>query len=339
MQKIKFLKYLVLILLLLTAFIWTMYFYEFFAIHTEEYLSIFFEEIPRLIGFPFLLLLSLIIILKSNLNRGVLLIALFLVLVSQNSSLNYYFALNNDRTLLASIIFSMSTAVTGSIFIKSMQNYPNELTKLNFKLRFLGKYDLTKFIGWSIDKKTWFVFPLVFFVVLCFSTYSLRFIYILVNVFILLIASLSILINYKVSNQDDRNKILWLLWGVSTYTILTILSIILDLFSMEQIPYLKLLFNTLKMATVLISLSMSLFFFNTFNTGVIINRTIIDGFIFIVIVLLYNTFEHYILHWIAHQLHISDALTSSFVSGFFVLIFSPMHHKLMHYLGKKFKKK
>ena len=157
------------------------------------------------------------------------------------------------------------------------------------------------------------------------------------NLGILITGSLLIFVNYRTSSASGKNKILWLFWGILTYSLLSIFTTIIYSFQSDNLPSLNLFFGSLKMLLLITSLAMSLFFFDTFNTGVIIERTILNSIIFIIIVLIYNTAEHYLLHWLSHKLHISDVLLSSFLSGIFVLIFSPIHHRLMHFIEKRVK--
>jgi hypothetical protein len=82
---------------------------------------------------------------------------------------------------------------------------------------------------------------------------------------------------------------------------------------------------------------MSVFFANSFDTGFIITRTIVDGLLFLILVLICNTLEHYVLHTINEHLEINDAFVSSLLSGVLVLVISPLHHRLNHFLTHKFR--
>ncbi|MES2003861.1 MAG: hypothetical protein V4450_05025 [Bacteroidota bacterium] len=116
-----------------------------------------------------------------------------------------------------------------------------------------------------------------------------------------------------------------------------LISSILVFYNGEETQTLHNVVVMLQAAVIVFSLAMSLFFFDTFNTGAVITRTIADSSVFILIVIVYNTSEHYFLHWLSHELHLSDVLISSMLSGVFVMLFSPVHHRLMHFLEKKLK--
>lgn len=160
----------------------------------------------------------------------------------------------------------------------------------------------------------------------------------LMDVFIMITALLGLYVNYKKSSSHERDKILWLFWGVLTFTFLVIIQLLLNYYTEESSGTVRILFSIFRNSVLVCSLMMSLFFSNAFDTGILIRRTLVDGFIFIFIVLIYNTLEHYFLHWLSHELEISDVLLSSVTSGIFVLAFSPLHHKFMNYLEKKVKK-
>ena len=99
----------------------------------------------------------------------------------------------------------------------------------------------------------------------------------------------------------------------------------------------RLLIAIIMLLILFFSFVMSLFFANTFNTGVFVRRSVVNATLFLLIVFIYNTLEHYVLHWISHKLHVSDVIISSMLSGVLVLLIAPLHHRLTHYLNKKLK--
>lgn len=291
----------------------------------------FFVSIPYLIIQPLLLLFSLIITLKTHQQKGVMLFALFLSLVSQDFVMQYLRML--DEGWIPFELLLVSYALTGTVYIKALQCFPRQLTKHDTHSFFLKGKIVSHYVSWTLNDYTWFVFPVLIAGAAVLGVYNA-----VIDVFILLTALLSLSVNFKKSNSTERNKILWLFWGLSTYTLLMILRIIIYYYPVGNLIAVRLVFSTLMTSVLILSLSMSLFFANTFDTGILIRRTIVNGFIFILIVLIYNTIEHYFLHWLSHELGLSDVLLSSLLSGIFVLAFSPLHHKFMHYLEKKVKK-
>lgn len=321
---------------LLCCYLWIRFYVQFFSNSiTTDKLDFLIKNF-NIVTYPFFGAFSLIILLKANSQKGVLFFSLFLSQVAINIVFNY---VKITPLLQGSEFISASTfLLTSFAYIKAFQNFPQEITKEDVyrvfsKAKLLRGY-LTFFLNW----KVWLVFPLV--IVVLASLFpgndTMR---ITVLLLVLFTAILFMYINFRISNPSSRNKIMWLIWGVLCYTFITLLlAIMLYSYSGEQ-QVMTSLFRILRAMSLFISVTMCLFFFDTFDTGVMIKRTIVDGIIFVLIVLLYNSVEHYALHWLSHRLHISNTLVSSFLSGFFVLLFSPVHHKFMRVLDVRFKKK
>jgi len=190
----------------------------------------------------------------------------------------------------------------------------------------------SRYLNWAIKDYTWLIFPL-----LLAGWALLKISERLSDVFVLITGLLCLYVNYKKSSTTERNKILWLFWGLISFTLIMIVYSILNASVTEVSRNVKLVFNIGLILTFVLSQIMSLFFSNAFDTGILIRRILVDGLIFIFIVFIYNTIEHYFLHWLSHELEISDVILSSLLSGIFVLAFSPIHHKFMSYLEKRVK--
>lgn len=321
---------------LATSLLWLVFFIQLFSrIYGVQSMGYFIQH-PNIVTYPLFCVFSLIILIKTNSNKGILLFSLFLSLVSQNIALHYFFVQNPqyESYLLTTISFILTSAV----YIKSFQNFPQQISASDID-RILPKNRIMRsYLKFSLKKQMWLVFPIVVFILALLFPRNLK-MQATVLAFVLATALLFLFVNYKISNPSSRNKISWLLWGILCYTFLTILNSILTYSAPEMQENMAVLFRTLRALSLFISITMCLFFFDTFDTGVLIRRTIVDGVLFIAIVFLYNTIEHYFLHWLSHTMHISNTLISSILSGFFVLIFSPVHHKFMHALDGRFKRK
>lgn len=315
----------------ITVALTILFYVELLRNSTEMNYNYFFLRIPNLITQPLLVIFSLIISLKTHQQKGVMLFALFLSLISQDYILQFLMMLNINKIPI--IIILISYSLTGTVYIKALQSFPRQVTKQDVNSIFSKNKIISAYINWSIRSYTWFVFPIIIFVAALLKISSP-----LIDIYILLTAILSLFVNYRKSTSSEKNKILWLFWGLITFTFLMIFLTIININPIENQQNLRFIFNALMSFVVVVSLSMSLFFSNAFDTGVIIKRTIVNGFIFILIVLFYNTIEHYFLHWLSYELGLSDVLLSSLLSGIFVLVFSPVHHHLMNFLTKKIKK-
>ncbi len=293
--------------------------------------SRFLTTIPYLISQPLMVIFSIIITIKTHQQKGVMLFALFLSLISTDWIIQFLRLMNADWIPLIWLL--ITNALTATVYIKSLQSFPRQITKQDIISVFPKNKIASGYINWAIKDSTWLVFPLI----------VVGFTYLNINdklndLFVLLTALLCLYVNYKTSATIERNKILWLFWGLISFTFLAIIQSILYFSTTEISLIVRLIFNIFMTFVLLLSLVMSLFFSNTFDTGILLRRTIVDGFVFIIIILMYNTVEHYLLHWLSHKLEISDALLSSLLSGIFVLAFSPLHHKFMSFLEKKVKK-
>ncbi len=291
-----------------------------------------FASWPFFILQPLLVIFAFIINIKSQQQKGVLLFALFLSLISQDFVLQYIRMLNADW--IPYLIVVISYALTGTVYIKSFECFPRQITKQEIASVFPKNKIASFYLNWIIKDYTWFVFPVIIGLASLLKVKSA-----FIDIPILLTALLSLYTNYRQSSPTERNKILWLFWGLITYIFLIILLLLIQNYPNENPRVLRLVFSTLMAFTIALMFFMSLFFSNTFNTGVLIRRTIVNGFLFILIIIIYNSIEHYFLHWLSHTLGISDVILSSILSGIFVLAFSPLHHKLMDLLNRKIKNK
>lgn len=335
LKQIKIVNFL---FILVVFILWMTFFKIFFEDESLRHSEKFISSYPAFISGFLLNVFAFIISLKTKPQKGTLLFALFLSLVSGDFALQYLNRVSD--TLMPMWMLYVSFALAGTVFMKSLQIFPKVLTSHDintvFKWRILSAY--TK---WSLNRYTWIVYPIIIFIAGYVSSYSKTISVItdaLLNIGILITGVLFLYAAYKRSTYSERNKILWLFWGVVTYSFLTIIALSIRVFNQEMSLIVRLTIISLMSASLTLSMVMCLFFSDTFDTGIIVRRTIVDGSIFTIIVILYNTIEHYFLHWISHELHLSNVLVSSFLSGIFVMIFSPVHHKLMHFIERKIKK-
>jgi|GEM_PF-1231702 len=291
----------------------------------------FFILIPHLTSIPLLLVFSIIISLKTHQQKGVLLFAGFLSLISIDWLMQFIRLM--DTELMPYSWLVIANAVTGTVYIKALQSFPRQISKHDIISVFPKNKIAAGYLNWAIKDYTWLIFPIILT-----GCSWLKMDDSLSDALVSINALLCMYVNFKKSSALERNKILWLFWGVVTFSFLLIIHLIFFLSATELSGIVRLSFNASLMLVLIVSLVMSLFFSDTFDTGVLIRRTLVDGFIFIIIVLIYNTIEHYFLHWLSHELEISDVILSSLLSGIFVLAFSPIHHKLMGFLEKRIKK-
>jgi len=294
---------------------------------------------PGMVSATFFAIFALLISFKTKPQKGTLLYALFLALISQNFALQF---LNTISIGMIPIwIEMMSFSLVCTVFIKSLQVFPRTLTQDNIRQVFKCKI-LNAYLHWSLRSYTWLAYPAIIFAAGFLSSFyqpvfnlTISFL----NMAVIISGGLLLFVSYKKSTHAERNKILWLFWGVITYACLLIILLSIRLFNNEPGTIIRLIISSLMTGSITLSMFMSLFFSDTFDTGILIRRTIVDSTVFTLVIILYNTLEHYVLHWFSEVLHLSDVLISSILSGIFVMIFSPVHHRLMHYLEKRIKKR
>ena len=290
----------------------------------------FFTSMGHIISIPLLVIFSFIISVKTKQQKGIILFALFLATISMNWIIQYLQLMNPDWIPVFGLL--IINAITGTLYIKALQSFPRQISKQDIIAVFPKNKIASGYLNWAIKDYTWLIFP-----ILLAGCALLKISDRLSDLFVLITGLLCLYVNYKKSSKTERNKILWLFWGLISFTLIMIVYSILNASVTEVSRNVKLVFNIGLILTFVLSQIMSLFFSNTFDTGILIRRTLVDGLIFIVIVLIYNTIEHYFLHWLSHELEISDVILSSLLSGIFVLAFSPLHHKFMSYLEKRVK--
>lgn len=277
---------------------------------------------------------SIIISIKRGSQKGTLLFAFFLSLFSQNFALISLSTYHNSLTLLISAI--ITNALASVFFLKTFQNFPRQLTNQDIDAVFAKKKIVRKFIKWTLKDYTGVLFFLVILAGVTAGVFTG--VFIPVNFIVLIIGFLYLFINYRRSPDSGKNKIAWLFWGLLASIFIELIMQVLIYFNGQEMVGMKAILALAQTFVLVLALIMSLFFYDTFDTGAIITRTIADSSIFILIVIAYNTSEHYFLHWLSHTLELSDVMVSSLLSGIFVMLFSPVHHRLMGFLGRKFKR-
>jgi hypothetical protein len=241
---------------------------------------------------------------------------------------------HNSWTLF--ICATINKALTSILFLKTLQNFPRQLTNQDIDAVFAKKKLFRKVIKWTLKDYASILFFLVILGAVTFGAFTG--VMLPTNFIILIIGFLYLFVNYRRSPVSGKNKISWLFWGLLASIFIELIAQVLIYFDGPEMDIIRGIATLTQTFVLVLALIMSLFFYDTFNTGTLITRTIADSTIFILIVIVYNTSEHYFLHWLSHTLHLSDVLVSSLLSGVFVMLFSPIHHRLMGFVGRKFKR-
>lgn len=275
-------------------------------------------------------LIALVIILKSK-STNTFFLALFLAAYSALGELPV------SPSLVIYVVATVAGAVTGIFFVISMQYFPRQIISNNIdesiKTRWLRWY-----LKWLLHPRyLWTYFFVLLLTISVFEYFAPSLQSAPSNFLILLTGCAYLYINFKLTRGIEHSRILWMFWGLIMYILVMAIYMVVYMYSPGPDEVARLLLAIVLLLILLFSFSMSLFFADAFNTGLFIRRTAVNALLFLLAVFAYNTLEHYMLHWISHKLHLSDALMSSLLSGLLVLCISPLHHRLTRFLNKKLK--
>lgn len=247
--------------------------------------------------------------------------------------------LPEERTITNLLLLTLTGALTGTLLVLSFQRFPRKINVADIvatiRFSWLRRYLKT----WLSPRFLW----LGFFgglVGLGIADYLVRVsIDSFTSLVILLTAFGYLYVNFRRTTGIVNARILWLFWGLLMYILLQLSFIAIFMNSTGAHNDATILLMIASSLVLFFSFAMSLFFADTFDTGRFVSRTAESGIIFVLAVIVYNTLEHYVLHWLAHTLHINNVLLSSLLSGVIVLCISPVHHRLTSFLNKRLRTK
>ena len=290
------------------------------------------KSFARLFTDVLLSLMAVFIAFRGSSQKGGQFFALFLVGLVLND--NWFY--EGFGELLARFLLALNTALTSGLFVAAFQFFPEQLNKEQIS-HYMSFEPLRSYlISLTRGQRLWTVFvPVVLALTIVCQLLSFRLGGVLLNLMIILTVFGYMYISYKKVGIDSRSSILWLFWGVLCHVILVVFTAFMQWFNPGDDSLVAMGIAVLANLILLLMIFMSVFFAKSFDTGFIIKRTIVDGALFLLVILVYNVVEHYLLHTINHTLHINDVFLSSLFSGILVLVISPLHHKLTAYLNKK----
>lgn len=281
------------------------------------------------VTFVSIAVIALILVFRSRI-RGAHYLGLFLVAFSAQG----YWQL--EVTGIAYLGLALSTFLIGNLLILSMQHFPQAVTvqslQASIRPRWVRAY-LTRLLS---PVGLWVILGGVFLLIAIMEYWLPVLQSVITNLLILFTALAYLYSNFKLTSGKEHDRILWLFWGLFMYNILAIISYTIFMVDTPS-ETVRVSIAMAYMLVLLVSFVMSVFFADTFDTQIFVRRTAVNATLFLVVVFLYNTIEHYFLHWVSHTLHISNVLLSSLLSGLLVLFISPLHHKLTAFLNKRLK--
>lgn len=276
-------------------------------------------------------IIAIILVFRSRI-KGAQFLGLFLVAFSAQG----YWQLQPSG--IGYLWIALSTFLIGNLLILSLQQFPQAVTAQNLQATIRPRWMRSYLSHLLHPVRFWAILGSIF-LVIAFVEYWVPAVQsAITNLLILFTALAYLYCNFRLTTGKEHDRILWLFWGLFMYTILTIISYTVYLVDTPS-ETVRVSIAMLYMLVLLVSFVMSVFFADTFDTQIFVRRTAVNATLFLAVVFLYNTIEHYFLHWVSHTLHISNVLLSSLLSGLLVLFISPLHHRLTAFLNRKLKGK
>lgn len=229
-------------------------------------------------------------------------------------------------------------AVTGAIFIYSMMRFAGRHSPEAYGQYFLRR----KRPGWykravmffSKDRPFWFLLFPVIAGFLISSLFIGSVVSAILNVLILIIGLIYFRISFYFAGSENRNRLWWLLWGLTATIVLYLMQFFLWLFYPE-LKWMALAAYGLTSLVVCLAFIMSIFFFRSTDARFVVRKTVIYGAIFLAGLFVFGAVEHYVIHTIAHALHLQSSILNSCFGAAMALMIRPLHHKVEHWLGRR----
>jgi hypothetical protein len=281
------------------------------------------------ITFVSIAIIALILVFRSHI-RGARYLGLFLVAFSAQG---YW---QQEVAGISYLWLALSTFLIGNLLILSMQHFPQTVTAQSLQASIRPRWMQAYLTHLLRPMGLWAILGGAFLLIAAIEYWLPALQSALTNLLILLTALAYLYSNFRLTSGREHDRILWLFWGLFMYTVLTVISYAVFLFDTPS-ETVRISIAMVYLVVLLVSFVMSVFFADAFDTKIFVRRTAVNATLFLAAVFLYNTIEHYFLHWVSHTLHVSNVMLSSLLSGLLVLFISPLHHKLTALLTRKLK--
>ena len=231
---------------------------------------------------------------------------------------------------------AMSWALTAGSFVYAMIKYPGATAHKLYAEYLAAKRGIYKrpVLFFTGDKKFW----LIFFPALILLR-ALGYIYsdILsdaLNIIVNISGLIYFRISYSLAGKTDRSRLAWILWGLITALVITLIELLIRVFYPEASPVFFQITFAVTSGTISIAIIMGVFFAGFLDSGLVLRGTIVYSVMFLAVIFTFSVIEHYIEHSLSLMLGIESDLISSFLAGFLALAVQPIHKRLEHILPK-----
>jgi hypothetical protein len=228
-----------------------------------------------------------------------------------------------------------NTSVTGALFIYSMMRFSGKHNRDAYRQYFVGrrrpKFYKNIVVFFSQDKPFWLLlFPLLLAGTLG-DYYFTHVIGALLNILILVLGLIYFRISYAFSGKENQNRLTWMLWGLIMVIGFYFVELFLFIFY-DDLGDVFMAVYLIKLLIICLSFALSIFFFKSTDARFFVRKTLIYGAILLAGLFVFGTIEHFIIHTIAHSLHIQSSLLNSCLGAALALLIRPLHHKVEHWL-------
>lgn len=95
----------------------------------------------------------------------------------------------------------------------------------------------------------------------------------------------------------------------------------------------RIIITILMDAIIYTAFIMAIFFSGSTDAGPIVRKTMLYSATFLLALFIFGALEHWVIHNIAHALHIQSSILNSAVVAAIALLIRPIHHQLEHRLS------
>lgn len=282
------------------------------------------------------ILIGLGVILAIVLKRPSYHLFLAAFLISFGSTYTYLQAWGwtSDSDLLPSAVH---VTVTGALFIYSMLRFAGYRRSEAYQ-HYFNQHKRPAFYKnivtfFAKDKPFWFVLVPILLVLSILSRLISSSMVLVLNILILFIGLIYFRISYSFSGKENQGRLAWLLWGLISCIVLYIIGLFLRLLYPDLI-YVHLADYILTCLVICFSFIMSIFFSGSTDAHIVVRKTLIYSVLFLTGLFIFGVLEHFVVHIIAHSLHLENSILNSCLGAAIALLIRPLHHKVEHWLEK-----
>ncbi len=295
--------------------------------------------IVRNITFLIISISGIYLLSRASLTRASFYFALFISIYSQRDGL-FWLIKSESLPDFWMHLFNIEFVASIVLLIKCLQEFPTHLSSNKIlKVHYINKrfHFLIAPTLWLLKgNRIWFVFFPLGLTIKYFDNN------VIIQIYTLLILCLSLFyirVQHKSCNAAQAKKLYWIIWALLCFIFVAFFNIFvaLDLYDLSTSPYLpfiKFIIEMLQHFSLIFAVIMTIFFSDLLDSALILRATILYGFLFFIITLLFGMGEHFIIHNISHYFHFNDSYLLSGFAGFTGMLIHPIKEKMEHYIKR-----